>query len=175
MILYFTGTNNSRYIAERLSKALNESFICINDKIKENDTSTILVKDRIIFVLPTYAWRIPKVVEEWIRKTEFLGSRKVWFIMNCGEDIGNAAKYNKGLCDDTLFTYMGTAKVVMPENYIAMFDVPDKEDSAGIITKADFVIDKIINEIKEKYSEISIMKNKDHYVLEINYKNKKRV
>ena len=37
------------------------------------------------------------------------------------------------------------------------------------------IIDKIINEIKEKYSEISIMKNKDHYVLEINYKNKKRV
>ena len=26
---------------------------------------------------------------------------------------------------------MGTAKVVMPENYIAMFDVPDKEESAG--------------------------------------------
>lgn len=150
MILYFTGTNNSRYIAEKISKALNESIICINDKIKENDTSTILVKDRIIFVLPTYAWRIPKVVEDWIRKTEFLGSRKAWFIMNCGEDIGNAAKYNKGLCDDTLFTYMGTAKVVMPENYIAMFDVPDKEESAGIINKADLVIDKIINDLLDR-------------------------
>lgn len=37
------------------------------------------------------------------------------------------------------------------------------------------IIDKIINEIKEKYSEISITNNKDHYALKINYKNKKRV
>lgn len=37
------------------------------------------------------------------------------------------------------------------------------------------IIDKIINEIKDKYSEISITNNKDHYALKINYKNKKRV
>ena len=140
MVLYFTGTNNSRYIAEKIAKSLNENIICINDKIKDKDTSTILVKDRMIFVLPTYAWRIPKVVEEWIRKTEFLGSRKAWFIMNCGEDIGNAAKYNKDLCDDTLFTYMGTARVVMPENYIAMFDVPDKRDYLILYTRFIFLV-----------------------------------
>ena len=53
MVLYFTGTNNSRYIAEKIAKSLNENIICINDKIKDKDTSTILVKDRMIFVLPT--------------------------------------------------------------------------------------------------------------------------
>lgn len=150
MILYFTGTGNSRYIAKKLAEVTNETLICINDKIKAKDTDTILVKDRLVFVVPTYAWRIPKVVEEWILKTEFLGARKAWFVMNCGDSIGNAAKYNKELCDEKLLSYKGTAEIVMPENYIAMFEAPEHEESLKIIKKAEAVIENVANLLMEK-------------------------
>lgn len=149
MVLYFTGTGNSRYIAKKIAEATPDELISINDKIKNKDNTPIKIKDRVVFVMPTYAWRIPAIVKDWILKTEFTGASRAWFVMNCGSEIGNAAKYNKGLCEQKNFTYMGTAQVVMPENYIAMFDAPDKEEAKQIISKAEPVIDNIIGLIKE--------------------------
>ena len=149
MILYFTGTGNSRYIAEKIAKETEDRIININDKIKQKDNSFIKTDGRLIFVVPTYAWRIPVIVKEWILRTEFSDANQVWFVMNCGSEIGNAAKYNKELCEQNNFIYMGTAQVIMPENYIAMFDAPDKEEAKQIISKAEPVIDNIIGLIKE--------------------------
>ncbi len=149
MILYFSGTGNSRYIAERIARANSEEMISINDKIKNNDTSAITVQGKLVFVVPTYAWRIPNVVRDWIRKTEFIGANQVWFVMNCGSEIGNAGKYNKNLCEEKSFTYMGTAQIVMPENYIAMFDAPEAEEAKEIISKAEPFVDDVAKMIAE--------------------------
>ena len=149
MIIYFTGTGNSRYIAEKIAKKTADRLINVNDRIKRNDNSTIKTDGTLIIVMPTYAWRIPIIVRDWIIKTEFANANRAWFVMNCGSGIGNAAKYNMELCDMKKFTYMGTAQVVMPENYIAMFDAPDKEEAKQIISKAEPVIDNIIGLIKE--------------------------
>jgi len=149
MILYFTGTGNSRYIAEKIAKETEDRIININDKIKQKDNSFIKTDGRLIFVVPTYAWRIPGIVKEWILRTEFSDANQVWFVMNCGSEIGNAAKYNKELCEYKNFIYMGTAQVIMPENYIAMFDAPDKDEAKQIISIAEPVIDNIIDLIKE--------------------------
>ena len=95
MILYFSGTGNSRYVAEQIAKITSDEIISINNKLKNNDISDILVNDRLIFVVPTYAWRIPRVVREWVSKTNFKGAKNTWFVMTCGSEIGNAEKYNK--------------------------------------------------------------------------------
>ena len=34
MILYFTGTGSSRYIAKRMKEKTSDDMICINDRIK---------------------------------------------------------------------------------------------------------------------------------------------
>ena len=149
MILYFTGTGNSRYIAEKIAKEVKDELINVNEKIKQNDNSTIKIDGRLIFVMPTYAWRIPTIVRDWVLRTDFIGVNQTWFVMNCGSEIGNAAKYNKELCEYKNFIYMGTAQVIMPENYIAMFDAPGKEEVKQIISKAEPVIDNIIDLIKE--------------------------
>ena len=149
MVLYFTGTGNSRYVARKIAEATGDKLISINDKIKNNDTEVFMTDGRLIFVVPTYAWRIPRVVEKWIRDTEFLGAEKAWFVMTCGGMIGNAAKFNKGLCKDKDFEYMGTAEVVMPENYIAMFNVPEDEVAKAIIEKAEPRIKQIINAVSK--------------------------
>jgi len=52
----------------------------------------------------------------------FTGTVKVWFVMDCGGEIGNAAKYNRRLCGQKGLAHMGTAQIVMPENCIAMFN-----------------------------------------------------
>jgi len=72
LVLYFSGTGNSKYIAKRIAEAIQENAVDLNMKIKENDTSPLQTGRDVIIVTPTYAWRIPKIVSEWIDKTELV-------------------------------------------------------------------------------------------------------
>lgn len=103
MIFYFTGTGNSLYIAKRIAGITGDALISMNDKIKQNDTQPVHIENRLIFVVPTYGWRIPRVVERWIRTTQFTGAVQAWFVMDCGSEIGNAAKYIRRLCEQKSF------------------------------------------------------------------------
>ena len=67
--------------------------------------------------------------------------------MTCGSEIGNAAQYNYALCQEKQLTYMGTAQIVMPENYIAMFDAPQAEEARQIVAKAEPDIDRVTSVI----------------------------
>ena len=148
MILCFSGTGNSRYIAKRIADALQDEVVDLNAKIKAADRSPVQTGRNIIVVTPTYAWRIPRVVSEWISGTELISAERIWFVMDCGSEIGNAAKYNRRLAEQKRLRYMGTAQILMPENYIAMFDAPEAEEAGKIVEKAEPDIDAAIAHIK---------------------------
>lgn len=142
MIAYFTGTGNSKYVAQRIADKLQDEIICINEKIKTEDTGKVDIGERLVVVVPTYAWRIPHIVSEWMEKTNFAGAKKVWYVMTCGGSVGNADAYNKKLSKQKKFQHMGTAQIVMPENYIAMFGVPTVEEARKTVKAAEPDIDK---------------------------------
>lgn len=169
MILYFSGTGNSAYVAKRIAKCLDDSALDLFDRIRADvgnpcgspggnpcgsiggsisAESAALHSDRpFVVVAPTYGWQLPHIVRDWIRKVDFSGSRSFYFVLTCGDSIGNAGVYAKRLCDEKGFAYMGCAEVVMPENYLAMFPVPDEEKSRRIVEKAFPVIDAIAGRI----------------------------
>ena len=148
MILYFSGTGNSKYVAKRIADALGDEIVNLNARIKASDTSPVKTDERLIIVTPTYAWRIPRVVRDWLRNTELRGAKQVWFVMTCGGEIGNADKYNRELCAEKAISCMGTAQIVMPENYIAMFSAPQAEKARQIIAQAEPSIDRAIAAIQ---------------------------
>ena len=148
MILYFSGTGNSNYVAKRIADALGDALVNLNDRIKASDTSLVETGERVIIVTPTYAWRIPRVVRDWLLKTELRGAKQVWFVMTCGSEIGNADKYNRELCTEKAISCMGTAQIVMPENYIAMFSAPQADEAREIVAKAEPNIDRAIAAIR---------------------------
>ena len=148
MILYFSGTGNSKFVAQRIAVALGDEIVNLNDRIKSGDTSPVETGERVIIVTPTYAWRIPRVVRDWLRKTELRGAKQVWFVMTCGSEIGNADKYNRELCTEKRLSCMGTAQIVMPENYIAMFSAPQADEAREIVAKTEPNIDCVIASIQ---------------------------
>ncbi len=148
MVLYFTGTGNSRYLAKRIADALNMPRYDLNACIKAGDTTPVQTGRDVVLVTPTYAWRIPRIVSEWLRKTELTGAERIWFVMDCGGEIGNAAKYNRQLAKEKHLHYMGTAQILMPENYIAMFGAPQTEEARNIVKKAEPDIQNVIARIK---------------------------
>ena len=148
MILCFSGTGNSKYVAQRIADALDDALVNLNDRIKASDTSSVETGERVIIVTPTYAWRIPRVVRDWLRKTELRGAKQAWFVMTCGSEIGNADKYNRELCAEKAISCMGTAQIVMPENYIALFSAPQVDKARQIVAKAEPDIDRAITAIQ---------------------------
>ena len=149
MILYFSGTGNSKYVAQRMAEALNQSLLSMNDRIRSHDTSPVETDERLVIVTPTYAWRIPRLVRDWLLETEFPGAAQVWFIMTCGSEIGHASRYNRSLCQTKGLPDMGTAQIIMPENYIAMFDAPQAEEARRIVARAQPDIDRSIAAVQE--------------------------
>ena len=150
MIFCFSGTGNSRYIAQRIAEALQKTVIDLNARIKANNTTTVDTGSDVIMVTPTYAWRIPKIVSEWMEKTKWTGAKRIWFVMDCGSEIGNAAKYNRSLAEQKQLHYMGTAQIIMPENYIAMFNAPQVDEAQQITAKAEPDIQAAIKCIQKK-------------------------
>lgn len=141
MILYFSGTGNSEYAAKRIAKETGDEVVNLFEKIRNNDFSEIHSERPWIIIAPTYAWRIPHIVQKWIENTKFMGSKDMYFIMTCGGSIGNAGKYLEKLCIKKKMNYWGCMGITMPENYIALFSTPDEEKALQIIEQADSVID----------------------------------
>lgn len=52
MILCFSGTGNSRYIAERIAEALQDEIVDLNAKIKAADYAPIQAGEDIVLVTP---------------------------------------------------------------------------------------------------------------------------
>ena len=148
MVLCFSGTGNSRHAARRIADALGDGLLDLNARIKAGDTSPVEAGGRLVIVTPTYAWRIPRIVRDWLRKTDFPGAKQAWFVMTCGSEIGSAAKYNRALCGEKGWAYLGTAQIIMPENYIAMFNAPQPGEARQIVARAEPDIERAIAAIR---------------------------
>lgn len=148
MILYFSGTGNSAYVAKRIGKETGDEVLDLFTKIRENDFSEMHSERPWTVVVPTYAWRIPRIVQNWIENTEFTGNHDMYFIMTCGDSIGNAGKYLKKLCAGKKMNCLGCLGIVMPENYIALFSTPKQEEALQTIEQAESVIDHAASCIK---------------------------
>ncbi len=137
MVIYFTGTGNSRYIAEELAKQLQDTAVDAATRIKEGAHPQFESEKPYVFVAPVYAWRMPRVFENWIRQCSFAGNQKAYFVLTCGGEIGAAGNYVEKFASECGFAYMGTAAVVMPDNYIVMFSPDSEEQIALTISRAE--------------------------------------
>ena len=69
MILYFSATGNGKYIAEQIAERTDEKCMSIVDCIREDK---YCFSDEEIFgmVVPTYFWRLPRIVAEYLDKAQ---------------------------------------------------------------------------------------------------------
>lgn len=136
MIFYFSGTGNSQLVAKQIAQAVGDELVSINHFLREGKTNTFHSERPLVFVTPTYAWRMPRAVEQWIRKTHFENSQDAYFVLTCGDGCGNAAASAMKLCTEKKLRFCGLAPVIMPENYVAMFATPSESQCRDIVEKA---------------------------------------
>lgn len=149
MIIYFTGTGNSRLIAETMALNLGDELLDSLPYIKNQEKAIIDSQKPLVFVAPTYGWQLPHIFVDFIKTLTIEGNRDAYFLMTCGDSIGDASSHIDKLCKEVGLHYRGVARIVMPENYIAMFSVPDIHESDCIIEKALFNLQGYMKCIKD--------------------------
>ena len=79
MILYFSGTGNSKLIAERLAALMKETIHNMEDGTppipQEGDT--------LILVAPLYFWMLPHLVLSYLAQHEELNQKELHAVMTC--------------------------------------------------------------------------------------------
>lgn len=146
MVLYFSGTGNSRYVAKKIAEISGDEVISINQRLKSQDYSTVSSEKPLVFVGPVYAGRLPRVMDDYIRKVNFTGTKRAYFIETCAQTPWAAAEYAEKLCSEKSFALLGFHSVIMPQGYIA-----------GGGTQPKAVNDKILKEAEPKIIKIAEM------------------
>jgi NAD-dependent dihydropyrimidine dehydrogenase PreA subunit/flavodoxin len=118
MILYFSGTGNSKYVANYLSDKLDDEMVSLNEVIKYNQNLDFTSIKPFIFVSPIYCWRYPKIIEDLISHSNLLGSNEVYCIATMGQDSGKAGKYLKKIVQSKGMIFKGFEGLLMPDNYV---------------------------------------------------------
>lgn len=151
MILYFSGTGNSRYVATQIAKEAEDEIISVNSRIKAGDYSSVKSDKPIVFVGPVYAGRFPRIMDDYIKKVDFVGCKDVYFVATCAATPWKTVSYAEKICKEKGFKSLGFNSLVMPQGYIAGGGTQPKE-----------VNDKILSEAAPRIKAISelIAKNK---------------
>lgn len=119
MVLYFTGTGNSLYVAKHLDDERLSIPQLIHEKKKE------YAADRIGIVCPIYGHEMPKLVKQFIKQVTF-HTEYLYLILTYGKLHGGAAE----LADQYLKTcgieahYINT--IMMVDNYLPVFDMNEQ-------------------------------------------------
>ncbi|MCH5279596.1 MAG: EFR1 family ferrodoxin [Christensenellaceae bacterium] len=153
MIYYFSGTGNSRAVAQQLSELLHEEMSDMSGK-NWNDQSHAAI---IGFVFPVHAWGLPREVERFIRTMEDVPLSYCFAVLTCGDDCGLAAEGLSSLLRQQHVRLHYAASVVMPNTYVSFpfFDTDNSDLTARKLQEAPRRLLSIAESISARRSGFS--------------------
>ena len=125
MIYYFSGTGNSKWVAETIARLTGDDAISIPELIRDGPTAVFASECSVGIVFPIYAWGVPEIVERFCKILRLGDDVYAYAVCTCGDDAGNAMKRFR-----RSFPYTSAWSVAMPNNYLPLFDV-DAPDYAS--------------------------------------------
>ncbi len=153
MIFYFSGTGNTKYLAERIGEKLGEQLVSIADSLKTGETAFTAGKGESVgFVIPVYFSGVPKCVREFIEKMKLTlgGGNYIFTALSCGGNTANAGKMLHKLLGEKGIAVNASYSVVMTDNYIPMYNIPTQEEANEKLDKIKPQIELLTEKIAEK-------------------------
>ena len=148
MILWFSGTGNSRFVAERLAAGLGQQLRELTPDITASRLALPDGDSRIIWVCPVYSWGIPPYVRSVMRDIDISDGGKPLthhLVLTCGDDCGLASDMWRKDMRARGWTAGNAYSVIMPNNYVCMkgFNVDPKEFAEKKLAEAPRRIDSV--------------------------------
>lgn len=163
MILYFTGTGNSLYVAKKLL-ADGERLVSIADLMKKGEYTIELSEDeKLGIVFPVYFYTIPTIVREFLEKAEIRNAGYVYSVITCGGGTAQASAVLKKLLAKKGITLTYFKELLMPDNSMLFYQIPGTEKAEERLTPADAVISRIREDIgnreASKIGSVTVISN----------------
>lgn len=127
MILYFSATGNTRFVAEELAKRLDDTALDLREKIRRKDYAALSSEKPFVVCSPTYVCEPPRFLTAFLRKTPLIGCKNVYFVFTSGGYSGISAFLAKGIMRRKGLRYMGCADFKMPRNYLVSTAYPPND------------------------------------------------
>lgn len=149
MILYFSGTGNSKYVAKAIASKLGDEAYSMNSDIREARKKEYESKTPWVIVFPIYLSTIPRIVLDYLQRVKLSGAKEMYFVGTCASEVGATANATMALCKEKQMIHKGVAKVVMPQNYIALFKMTEPEEIKRRQENALATVDQIVQTIQK--------------------------
>lgn len=156
MILYFSATGNSMWVARRLADALSMPARSITDE----PASPVFVDDRaLVLVFPVHSWGPAVPMYDFVSRMPLDGyvRQPVYAVCVCGDDCGMTATILSKKLLKRGVRLTAAFSVQMPNNYILLpgFDVDSSAVVSAKLAAAPARLQKIV-EAMEKGSQESL-------------------
>ena len=151
MILYFSATGNTEFIAKELAKRLNDECINLLDRVKNDDHTPLHSEKPFIICAPVYVCEMPRFMTKYLKEQSFSGNKNVYFIFTSGGYCGISGVLAKNMFKEKGMNYRGHAEFKMPRNYVANDAYPmlDTDEIEERILNSYEQIDKVASKIKK--------------------------
>lgn len=153
MILYFSGTENSHYIAKELATATKDTLTEITKKeLDKKWEYTLEDGERLGFVFPIYWWGMPTLVEEFIQKIplHLKGNNYIYGVSTYGLVALNGLHDLRKLLSKKRLDLHAVFEVKMVDNYVVGYELKDKETQEQICRQAQITLKQIASDVKNK-------------------------
>ena len=124
MVLFYSATGNTEYIAKELAKLLDDTCVDLLPRIKEQNFETLHSDKPFIICAPVYVCEMPRFMSKYLKKQTFTGSKDVYFIFTSGGYCGISGQLAKWMFQKKKMNYKGHAEFKMPRNYVANDSYP---------------------------------------------------
>lgn len=142
MVLYFSATGNTRFIAKEVAKGLDDDCIDLLPLIKKGGGQTLRSDKPFVICAPVYVCEMPRFLASFLRKQILEGNKDVYFIFTSGGYAGISGTLAGSIIRHKNMNYMGHAEFKMPRNYIISESYPLLEE------------DEILERIRDSKSRI---------------------
>ncbi len=153
VIFYFSGTGNTRHIAQLVQQNLGEHLIDMADASHENVRFVVKPDERVGFVFPVHGWRTPILVRRFIDalQIELKEQRPYCYvIMTAGDSIGMAMDRLLPHLEQKGLKVQAVSSLVMPESYVGLpfMDVDKEERERAKIADAEEKLTIFLESVK---------------------------
>ena len=152
MIIYFSATGNSKYIAEQLAED-GERLIFIPDAVDQgNYVFTVEPDERVGIISPTCCWTLPDIVEDFLKKLKLKYADRpyVYYVGTFGTTTGAAATMADHILKANGLAFDAMFDVKMPDTWTPVFDLSDKERVSRVNREADVQIERLKEDVRRK-------------------------
>ncbi|MCL2634154.1 MAG: EFR1 family ferrodoxin [Oscillospiraceae bacterium] len=149
LTLFFSGTGNTKYIAERFSKTMGYACHSIEDSIDFEDL--ICKSSRICVCYPIYGSRVPRIFKEFVREYSALFKNKeIIIIITQLIASGDGARVFVDLFPKKHFKVIYAEHINMPNNVcnFALLPLKNGVQNHKMIRKAEIRLARVCRDIQ---------------------------